>query len=74
MNRGKGRFIYGDATVKGIKVHSSVKTRLEVLDAKKKSVYQPKAFVRVGPREKQVLITDWNIEIPDKDSQWEWVH
>ena len=29
MNRGRGRLIYGDARISKIKVHRSVKTRLE---------------------------------------------
>ena len=71
-NWGRGRKIYGDAKREGLKVHRSVKTRLEVLDDKGKSVYKPRAWFKM--KAKANTTTDgpglWDVEDPD---QWEWV-
>ena len=74
MNIGRGRLIYGDARLKGIKVHYSVKTRLEVTDKWGKPVYSPGAFFHVGPKGNKKRITDWNVENPDPKTHWEWVY
>ncbi|KAI5121318.1 hypothetical protein M0805_003785 [Coniferiporia weirii] len=71
-NWGNGRKIYGDAKRSGIKVHRSVKTRLEVVDRGGGSVYQPKAWfkARGASGKKEAGPKNWNVENPDK---WKWV-
>lgn len=76
-NMGEGRKIYGDARANGLRVHRSVKTRLEVLDKKTgASVYEPKAWYnehdpRTGAKLKNLTIR--NINDPDPHEQWQWV-
>ncbi|KAL5495495.1 hypothetical protein ACEPAI_958 [Sanghuangporus weigelae] len=75
-NLGRGRKIYGDAKRDGIKVHRSVKTRLEVLDGTK-SVYKPRAWFKyhptLGKKCKKVSgPQEWNIDEPER-CLWEWV-
>ncbi|TDL28059.1 hypothetical protein BD410DRAFT_761386 [Rickenella mellea] len=76
-NFGKGRKIYGDARSGGLKIHRSVKTRLEVVDKKKdKSAYRPLAWFRYRkhPEGKKLEGPEtWNIDHPDPHHQWEWV-
>ncbi|EJD04194.1 uncharacterized protein FOMMEDRAFT_167433 [Fomitiporia mediterranea MF3/22] len=74
-NFGQGRKVYGDAKKNGIKVHRSVKTRLEVVDKRGKSVYKPRAWWKHHPapdkKGKKVAGPEvWNIDNPDR---WEWV-
>ncbi|TDL15310.1 hypothetical protein BD410DRAFT_778252 [Rickenella mellea] len=73
MNLGKGRKIYGNARIGGLKIHRSVKTRLEVMDKETgESVYNPLAWFQHkhhGGKKLEGPET-WNIDHPD---QWEWV-
>ncbi|KAL5518743.1 hypothetical protein ACEPAH_426 [Sanghuangporus vaninii] len=76
-NFGQGRKIYGDAKKNGIKVHRSVKTRLEVMDGTK-SVYKPHAWFKYHPdpnNKKGKKVSgpqEWNVDEPDS-RLWEWV-
>lgn len=72
INRGRGRKIYGDARRERLKVHRSVKTRLEILDESGKSVYRPRAWFNVKKDVDDTTVRpgSWNVENPD---QWEWV-
>jgi hypothetical protein len=54
--------------VKGIKVHHTVKTRLEVGN------YKPRAYFNVGPKKARKPVSEWNVENPDPKEQWEWVY
>ncbi|KAH8120082.1 hypothetical protein DFH11DRAFT_1558243 [Phellopilus nigrolimitatus] len=75
-NMGQGRKIYGDARKSGIKIHRSVKTRLEVLDHSGKNVYQPRAWFKVrdpSSKKKEVGPKSWCVEQPDTRTHWEWV-
>ena len=74
-NFGRGRKIYGDAMRGGLKIHRSVKTRVEVLGSDGKSVYRPRAWfdhqgvdgrVEEGPKV-------WDVAAPNETTQWEWV-
>lgn len=72
---GDGRRIYGDARIKGLKVHRSVKTRLEVLDKAGKQAYTPNAYFKIGQRDNKKFIEseEWNIDDPNAQTHWEWV-
>ena len=76
-NLGQGRKIYGDAKRDGIKVHRSVKTRLEVVDGTR-SVYKPRAWFKYRPdpnNKKGRKVNgpqEWNVDEPDS-RLWEWV-
>lgn len=73
-NLGRGRKIYGDAKKNGIKVHRSVKTRLETTNIRGESAYTPRAWFNVrnalGKKTKGPI--DWNVDKPDP-KLWEWV-
>ena len=75
-NLGRGRKIYGDAKRNGIKVHRSVKTRLEVLEGTR-SAYKPRAWFRYfatpGKKDRKVAgPQEWNVDEPDA-RLWQWV-
>ena len=75
-NVGTGRKIYGDALVRGLKVHQTVKTRLEVLDSSGKSAYTPKAWFRVRDPVSNKKVdgpTVWNVSQDDPQCRWKWV-
>ena len=60
--------------MKGIKVHHSVKTRLEVVDNKGEQVYKPRAFFNVGSKGDRERVDEWNVENPNPRTHWEWVY
>ena len=71
-NFGRGRLLYGDALAQGLKIHRSVKTRLEILDKTGGSVYCPNArmIVKDSVGKTNVGHSQWNVDKPD---EWEWV-
>lgn len=76
MNRGHGRKLYGDAIEGGLRVHRSVKTRVEILDPSGKPQYTPRAWWKRrqtpgGPKVKGPQV--WNVDSPDPSRQWTWV-
>lgn len=73
-NLGRGRKIYGDAKKNGIKVHRSVKTRLEATNIRGEPAYTPKAWFTFrdtsGKKSKGPI--EWNVDTPNPKN-WEWV-
>ena len=75
-NLGKGRKIYGDARARGLNIHRSVKTRLEVKDNMGNSVYRPRAWFKQKDQVTNKKVEGphaWDIDHPDPETQWRWV-
>jgi len=71
-NRGKGRKVFGPVMRRGMKVHRSVKTRVEALDvAGRKKNYTPKIRPFVGKGVvRRLTVEEWLAENPQ---HFEWV-
>ncbi|EPQ54493.1 hypothetical protein GLOTRDRAFT_77041 [Gloeophyllum trabeum ATCC 11539] len=67
VNRGRGRPVFGYLMQEGMKVHRSVKTRLEALDGQGKlESYVPRVRPKLFSRKaKRFTHAEWNVEHPD---------